>query len=75
VEALDKFADTRAKFSQEASGGNMTEANVDIRGCDFSNMDLSSKVGLPGSLFARSGRRDETKQAATAADEPVVIVM
>lgn len=47
VESLDKFADTRARFSQEASGGNMTEAIVDIRGCDFSNMDLSSKVGLP----------------------------
>lgn len=32
VSALDKFADTRAKFSQEASGGNMVEAIVDIRG-------------------------------------------
>lgn len=30
--ALDKFADTRATFSLEASGGNMTEANVDVRG-------------------------------------------
>ena len=44
VSALDKFADTRAKFSQEASGGNMVEAIVDIRGCDFSNKDLSGKV-------------------------------
>lgn len=35
VSALDKFADTRATFSLEASGGNMTEAIVDIRGCDF----------------------------------------
>lgn len=32
VSALDKFADTRATFSQEASGGNMVEALVDIRG-------------------------------------------
>jgi hypothetical protein len=32
VAALDKFADTRAKFSQEASGGNMVEAIVDVRG-------------------------------------------
>lgn len=30
--ALDKFADTRATFSMEASGGGMAEANVDIRG-------------------------------------------
>lgn len=30
--ALDKFADTRATFSLEASGGNMTEAIVDVRG-------------------------------------------
>jgi uncharacterized protein YjbI with pentapeptide repeats len=44
VSALDNFADTRAKFSQEASGGNMVEAIVDIRGCDFSNTDLSGKV-------------------------------
>eukprot|EP00877_Chromochloris_zofingiensis_P007834 jgi/Chrzof1/3303/Cz12g20070.t1 len=44
VAALDSFADTRAKFSQEASGGNMVEAIVDVRGCDFSNMDLSGKV-------------------------------
>jgi hypothetical protein len=29
--------DTRAKFSQESAGGNMTEAIVDVRGCDFSN--------------------------------------
>jgi hypothetical protein len=36
---------TRAKFSQEASGGNMAEAVVDVRDCDFSNMDLSGKVG------------------------------
>jgi uncharacterized protein YjbI with pentapeptide repeats len=43
MEALDKFADTRANFSQEASGG-MDEAFVDVRGCDFSNKDLSSKV-------------------------------
>uniref|UniRef100_A0A383WPB0 Pentapeptide repeat-containing protein n=1 Tax=Tetradesmus obliquus TaxID=3088 RepID=A0A383WPB0_TETOB len=44
VTALDKFADTRAKFSQESAGGNMTEAIVDVRGCDFSNQDLSGKV-------------------------------
>jgi hypothetical protein len=30
-------ADTRAKFSQESAGGNMTEAIVDVRDCDFSN--------------------------------------
>ena len=44
VAALDKFADTRATFSQEASGGNMAEAVVDIRDCDFSKLDLSGKV-------------------------------
>ncbi len=35
ISALDKFADTRATFSLEASGGNMVEAIVDIRGCDY----------------------------------------
>lgn len=50
LEALDVFAETRAKFSQEASGGNMTEALVDIRGCDYSNKDLSGKV-LSGVLM------------------------
>ncbi|KAI8467799.1 MAG: hypothetical protein J3K34DRAFT_429284 [Monoraphidium minutum] len=44
VAALDKFADTRATFSQEASGGNMSEAVVDIRDCDFAGKDLSGKV-------------------------------
>lgn len=44
IEALDKFADTRATFSLEASGGNMAEAVVDIRGCDYSNLDLKGKV-------------------------------
>jgi hypothetical protein len=74
--ALDKFADTRANFSQvsyrktdsvmqliffcikvnlmwpaypveqEASGGGMTEAFVDVRGCTtFSGKDLRTKVG------------------------------
>ena len=43
VEALDKFADTRANFSQEASGG-MDEALVDVRFCNFSNLDLRTKV-------------------------------
>mgnify|MGYP006973273435 CR=1 FL=1 len=43
-------ADTRATFSLEASGGNMTEALVDIRNCDFSNLDLSGKV-LSGVLM------------------------
>lgn len=41
--ALDKFAETRAVFSQEASSG-MEEAYVDVRDCDFSNLDLSGKV-------------------------------
>uniref|UniRef100_A0A061R442 Pentapeptide repeat-containing protein n=1 Tax=Tetraselmis sp. GSL018 TaxID=582737 RepID=A0A061R442_9CHLO len=44
VGTLDKFADTRAKFSLEASGGGMDEALVDIRGCDFHGLDLSTKV-------------------------------
>ena len=43
-------ADTRATFSQEASGGGMTEAIVDIRGCDFANLNLSGKV-LSGVLM------------------------
>jgi hypothetical protein len=50
VSALDKFADTRATFSQEASGGNMAEAVVDIRGCDYSGKDLSGKVGWGGGM-------------------------
>lgn len=44
ISALDKFADTRAKFSLEASGGNMVEALVDVRDCDLSSLDLSTKV-------------------------------
>lgn len=44
VSALDLFASTRATFSQEAAGGNMVEAIVDVRNCDFSNKDLSGKV-------------------------------
>jgi hypothetical protein len=31
-------------FSQEAAGGGMEEANVDVRECDFANLDLSDKV-------------------------------
>ena len=42
--ALDKFADTRANFSQEAGSGGMDEAFVDVRNCIFKNKDLSSKV-------------------------------
>ena len=45
VSAFDKFAETRAAFSQESAGGNMVEAIVDVRECDFSNQDLSGKVG------------------------------
>jgi uncharacterized protein YjbI with pentapeptide repeats len=41
---LPAAADTRATFSLEASGGNMVEAIVDIRGCDFSSLDLTRKV-------------------------------
>uniref|UniRef100_A0A7S3QW89 Pentapeptide repeat-containing protein n=1 Tax=Dunaliella tertiolecta TaxID=3047 RepID=A0A7S3QW89_DUNTE len=44
LEALDKFADTRAKFSMEASSGGMEEAVVDVRGCSFKGMDLRNKV-------------------------------
>lgn len=51
VQALDKFADTRAMFSQEASSGAMSEALVDVRNCDFSNKDLSKKV-LSGVLLS-----------------------
>ena len=43
MEALDKFADTRAAFSQEASSG-MEEAYVDVRNCDYSGKDLREKV-------------------------------
>jgi len=42
---LDKFAQTRAKFSAEAGAGDLgKEGFVDIRDCDFSNLDLSSKI-------------------------------
>ncbi len=44
VSAFDKFADMRAAFRQETAGGNMVEAIVDVRECDFSNQDLSGKV-------------------------------
>mmetsp|Transcript_19530 Transcript_19530/g.34839 ORF Transcript_19530/g.34839 Transcript_19530/m.34839 type:complete len:239 (+) Transcript_19530:153-869(+) len=44
ISSLDKFADTRAKFSLEASSGAMDEALVDVRGCDFRGEDLSTKV-------------------------------
>ena len=57
LEALDKFAETRAVFSQEASSG-MDEAFVDVRGCDYSKMDLTSKVFsgvlMRGANFANS---------------------
>jgi uncharacterized protein YjbI with pentapeptide repeats len=57
LEALDKFAETRAVFSQEASSG-MDEAFVDVRGCDYSNKDLTSKVFsgvlMRGANFANS---------------------
>jgi hypothetical protein len=39
------LADTRAKFSQESAGGNMTEAIVDVRGCDFSNQVTLGSAG------------------------------
>lgn len=41
---MRRFADTRKSFSQEAAGGGMTEALVDVRNCDFSNLNLSGKV-------------------------------
>ena len=57
MEALDKFAETRAIFSQEASSG-MDEAFVDVRGCDYSIMNLRSKVFsgvlMRGANFANS---------------------
>ncbi|GLC43697.1 hypothetical protein PLESTB_000409300 [Pleodorina starrii] len=53
VSALDKFADTRAAFSQESSGGNMVEAIVDVRECDFSGKDLSGKV-MSGVILERA---------------------
>lgn len=51
VSALDKFADTRAKFSQEASGGNMVEAIVDIRG------ELHEKLVYTHAQFQTASRR------------------
>ncbi|GBF92304.1 hypothetical protein Rsub_05506 [Raphidocelis subcapitata] len=82
VSALDKFADTRATFSQEASGGNMAEAVVDVRDCDFSNQDLSGKVfsgvlmrganltnvKVVGSQFARADAQDATLDGLDATD-------
>ncbi|GLI66590.1 hypothetical protein VaNZ11_010510 [Volvox africanus] len=53
ISALDKFADTRAAFSQESSGGNMVEAIVDVRECDFSGKDLSGKV-MSGVILERA---------------------
>ncbi|GFR49798.1 hypothetical protein Agub_g11736, partial [Astrephomene gubernaculifera] len=53
VSALDKFADTRAAFSLESSGGNMVEAIVDVRECDFSGKDLSGKV-MSGVILERA---------------------
>lgn len=57
LEALDKFAETRAVFSQEASSG-MDEAFVDVRGCNYSNSDLTNKVFsgvlMRGADFANS---------------------
>lgn len=50
LQALDNFAETRAKFSQEASSGAMVEALVDARLCDFSSQDLTRKV-LSGVLM------------------------
>lgn len=53
VTAFDKFAETRAAFSQESAGGNMVEAIVDVRECDFSNQDLSGKV-MSGVVLQRA---------------------
>mmetsp|Transcript_36387 Transcript_36387/g.91927 ORF Transcript_36387/g.91927 Transcript_36387/m.91927 type:complete len:239 (-) Transcript_36387:379-1095(-) len=61
ISTLDKFADTRAKFSLEASSGAMDEALVDVRGCDFHGQDLSSKV-LP-SLSHRRPRSARCRPA------------
>jgi len=43
-------ADTRAAFSAEASGGNMVEANVDVRQCSFSGKASAAPQGGPGTL-------------------------
>ncbi|MEW5316140.1 MAG: hypothetical protein WDW38_007526 [Sanguina aurantia] len=82
VSALDKFADTRKSFSQEAAGGGMTEALVDVRNCDFSNLNLSGKVmsgvqlqganfknaKLVGSQFARADARGANLAGADLSD-------
>ncbi len=46
------------QFSQEASGGTMVEAMVDVRGCDFSKQDLSGKV-LSGVMLQVGGQQVE----------------
>ncbi|KXZ52623.1 hypothetical protein GPECTOR_9g668 [Gonium pectorale] len=82
VSALDKFADTRAAFSQESSGGNMVEAIVDVRECDFSGKNLSGKVmsgvileradftgaKFVGSQFARANARSAKMAGADFTD-------
>ncbi|KAG2441713.1 hypothetical protein HXX76_003329 [Chlamydomonas incerta] len=82
VGALDKFADTRAAFSQESSGGNMVEAIVDVRDCDFSGKNLSGKVmsgvilegadftgaKFVGSQFARANARSAKMAGADFTD-------
>lgn len=48
VAALDKFADTRAAFSQESSGGNMVEAIVS--GGQSGVLEASGAIGGSGVL-------------------------
>jgi len=44
VSEFDKFADVRAKFSQEVGGGGLPEATLDLSKCDYRGKDLSNKV-------------------------------
>jgi len=44
VSEFDKFADVRAKFSQEVGGGGLPEATLDLSRCDYRGKDLTNKV-------------------------------
>ncbi|GFH31128.1 uncharacterized protein HaLaN_30107, partial [Haematococcus lacustris] len=57
--------DTRAQFSQEASSGAMTEALVDVRGCDFSGLDLRKKRPLSSPAPAAGSRLGTRLEAAS----------
>eukprot|EP00793_Prasinoderma_coloniale_P001094 PRCOL_00006085-RA len=62
VERLSDFRDFRENYSLEVAGGSAPEAEVDVRGCDFSGLDLHgatlSAINAAGASFEGSDLSD-----------------